>query len=1122
MIHPAWGPEFQPRQAGGKPGRRSAPGGGGLVTNGGIGAGKSPGRRLLLSILILMFAPAARPADPLALDYTAAPEFNSTDWIQVLLDNWNGPRAGVRPMPHDIVLTRAPFLVWPHVGTDATRYQVNLRPIGGSTLVLQPDRPGRNWLDAGDLGSGAYEWRVQHPLTQVWSDWRPFAIAANAVSYVVPSAAALVAHAAARPHPRSTPDDFENRLVRFRAGGDLHPYTLAATANLNSLIGQTLFWENGSGFSNGLLGNQLERIPAFWWLWMIERNPAYRDEARRRLRWFSTPYQPGRNEGFLLSSAGKTSYFNDDIAATNLTRFLAFGWDAMKSLLTSQEQEDLLAAIGFRLHEMTVDLTAYPMRADCLENSHDIVGSMIGALTGLSLIGDAEVSARPALAADVALWAHNADQALKTYNTFADQEGCHWHTLGYASTTFDRAQTLDMLGNIAGVDAFANPRTRGIVEAQMRLFPPDNTGASRIWNKPFGDATVGTPEWGNVLAFEPVYGTAEMARYSQMKAATLKNYAEINEWYIARTSPNPSTAAPLFPAVVYPGAGMGAFHSDPLDRQRTSLWFRSSPEGADNHRHLDQNSFVLSARGTPLFIDAGYYGQYGDDDYGSAHRANFAKRSIAHNTIALDGRTGQQRFYKTGQSVLNEVAARRARGRILRFVDTTDYGFVVGDARPAYQDTGYEHTKALRAVVYLRPHVVLVFDAHDLSGASPSWNWLYHTLTAPVDAAGLVTITAGPAAATIRNLLANPAIVGRVTTNNAWPANADPGVGAPAQWHNSFDFAPAPSLRSCFLIEVKSSNPVTAADCTASGATMTASLTVAGRAWRISFDAASGAVLIQNPAAETAKLVNLSTRSFTGIGSDALIAGFVLAGPQPKPVLVRAVGPTLARFEVKSALAAARLEIFQGATSLKVGTDWGAASDAAALAATAARVGAFALAADSRDAALLLTLGPGSYTAVVSGQNNATGVSLVEVYDATEGPILNAQRLINLSSRATVGSLDATLIGGFYLSGSVPRRVLIRGVGPGLGQFGLTGTLARPQLLLFQGAQLVAQNSGWSTSPDAAGITAAGAQVGAFALAPGSADAALLFTLEPGAYSAQVVGTGGAAGVALVEVYEVP
>lgn len=130
--------------------------------------------------------------------------------------------------------------------------------------------------------------------------------------------------------------------------------------------------------------------------------------------------------------------------------------------------------------------------------------------------------------------------------------------------------------------------------------------------------------------------------------------------------------------------------------------------------------------------------------------------------------------------------------------------------------------------------------------------------------------------------------------------------------------------------------------------------------------------------------------------------------------------------------------------------------------------------------------------------------------------------VVNIATRATAGAGDNALIAGFYVSGTVPKRVLVRGIGPALTQFGVGGALARPQLTLAAGQTVVAQNAGLASSPDAAAIAAAAAQVGAFALPANSQDAAILVNLAPGAYTAQVAGAAGTTGVALIEVYEVP
>lgn len=134
----------------------------------------------------------------------------------------------------------------------------------------------------------------------------------------------------------------------------------------------------------------------------------------------------------------------------------------------------------------------------------------------------------------------------------------------------------------------------------------------------------------------------------------------------------------------------------------------------------------------------------------------------------------------------------------------------------------------------------------------------------------------------------------------------------------------------------------------------------------------------------------------------------------------------------------------------------------------------------------------------------------------------SGQRLANVSTLGAIRVGDDALLTGFVVSGTAPKRVLVRAAGPSLAQFGVGGVLARPQLTLYSGSTAVATNVGWSTSADVAAIAAGAAQVGAFALGATSADAALIANLDAGAYTARVTGAGGATGIALLEIYELP
>lgn len=265
------------------------------------------------------------------------------------------------------------------------------------------------------------------------------------------------------------------------------------------------------------------------------------------------------------------------------------------------------------------------------------------------------------------------------------------------------------------------------------------------------------------------------------------------------------------------------------------------------------------------------------------------------------------------------------------------------------------------------------------------------------------------------------------------------------------------------------------------------------------------------------RLVNLSARGTVRGATQTMIGGLSVSSDdgRDKTFLIRAVGPALAAFGVTDALARPSLTVFRGSTPIAGNTGW-STGDAERIAAAAREVGAFALTAGSADAALQATLAPGNYTLEVSGLNSAEGSALLEVYELTA----DLGRLVNLSTRGNVTE-NQPLTAGIVVRGSASVKLLIRAVGPGLTPFGVTHALPAPRLNLYAGSIQTGTNSGWSTAANSNEIAAAAAATGAFALTPGSQDSALLLTLAPGAYTAEIASRGGS-GTALVEVYEVP
>jgi len=276
------------------------------------------------------------------------------------------------------------------------------------------------------------------------------------------------------------------------------------------------------------------------------------------------------------------------------------------------------------------------------------------------------------------------------------------------------------------------------------------------------------------------------------------------------------------------------------------------------------------------------------------------------------------------------------------------------------------------------------------------------------------------------------------------------------------------------------------------------------------------------------RLVNISTRGFVGTGAQALIAGFVIDGPADKQVLVRAIGPGLTDFGIAGPVSDPRLDLVrqeEGVVTFSASNDdWGTAVGAPAIAAATGQVGAFALTDGGKDAALLSTLPPGVYTALAGVSGGGTGIGLVEVYETLATAAADL-RLVNISTRGQVNTGEQILIVGFVVTGNTPKRLLIRGIGPGLAPYLLPAdqplVLVDPQLTLFDGSDaIVATNDDWESTGDGALIDSTAAAVGAFPIASGSKDAVLLLNLAPGSYTAHLRGVSDTTGLAIIEVYE--
>jgi hypothetical protein len=267
---------------------------------------------------------------------------------------------------------------------------------------------------------------------------------------------------------------------------------------------------------------------------------------------------------------------------------------------------------------------------------------------------------------------------------------------------------------------------------------------------------------------------------------------------------------------------------------------------------------------------------------------------------------------------------------------------------------------------------------------------------------------------------------------------------------------------------------------------------------------------VTSPGLTPAQLLNISTRANVQTGDNVTIAGFIVTGNAPKKVIVRGLGPSTG---LTQALTDPVLELHAMNGSLITSNDnW---KDTQQTEIQNLQNGIFAPSNDL-ESAIIATLAPSEYTAILRGKNGTTGGGLAEMYDLD---LTSDSQLVNISTRGFVQTGNDVMIGGFIFgNGTTSERVIIRAIGPSLASYGVANVLADPMLTLHDsnGAILLSDDN-WQDDPSQASAIASSGK------APqNSLESAIVTTLPPGAYTAVVTGKNRGMGVALVEVYRLP
>ena len=230
-----------------------------------------------------------------------------------------------------------------------------------------------------------------------------------------------------------------------------------------------------------------------------------------------------------------------------------------------------------------------------------------------------------------------------------------------------------------------------------------------------------------------------------------------------------------------------------------------------------------------------------------------------------------------------------------------------------------------------------------------------------------------------------------------------------------------------------------------------------------------------------------------------MIGGFIVEGSTPKKVVIRGLGPSLT---LTGALADPVLSLYDS-SGKQIATNDNWTTNRIAI------LGTQLAPTSERESAILTTLAPGSYTAIVQDHNNQPGLALAEIYDLDAAH----SALANISTRGQVGAGDDVMIGGFIVGGKNPTNLLVRALGPSLSKSGITSPLSDPVLEIHDASgALITSNDNWRTSQQS--------EIAATGIPPtNDLESAILLTVNPGSYTAIVHGKTYGVGVALVEVY---
>ncbi len=654
--------------------------------------------------------------------------------------------APIQPADCMTVEQTPPDFGWPDQGPNA-KYRFTLLFPDGQSRTRELARNWMAWPEP--LAPGKYGWRVEvfrnAQSAGEAGRIRHFTVGKEARPFVVPDAHELYLRAATLQHPRALPRGAEKEGLMGALLNERQAGVKGLLGDVEEHLRRALPAEPSMQLSSGSIESTthdaMRSLIKSAFAWVVSRNDKYLQDAKRRALHVAA-----------WNPRGATSFTKADQAGREIAWSLTLVYDWLYDELKPAERQALLDAIRPRASEMFSNLTG-PRGVNVVpldSHGNHSIGKL--AVIAVLLAGDTPEAER---------WLNESlPLHLHLISPWGGEDGGYANGTNYALwDTGDSFVDWHVLRWATGVDVSQKVWVHHFGRYLVYFLPP---GAPR---HTFGDGAELVPgeEW---------------ARFG--KAYALLAPTPLSRWYARQLlgvdpsrlemllAPRDVGGAVPFPegtanAALFPSIGWSAMHSDLRDRNRVSVYFKSSPYGSHNHSHADQNSFVINAHGQALAIDSGYF-----DDYHSPHWENWTKQTRAHNAITYDGGQGQTH---------HTIAAK---GKITQFEAGEQIDFVTGDATQAY---GSALRKAVRSVVYGRPDQIIVFD-HLESDMPRRWEWNIHALQRmQQDAAGRVTIHSGTVSLCVEVKASTPL---RFVQSDAF-TEPPRGENRPKQWHGRFE-----------------------------------------------------------------------------------------------------------------------------------------------------------------------------------------------------------------------------------------------------------------------------------------------------------------------------------------------